>query len=145
MPIECEIIPPLNATCQDHRVLGEAIERWLESDMWSKNEGPRSGIVEWLDKAALQDLLGGEPPRPLIIRMIERLHLHNDSSNSREKNQEIIAVLRHDLGNNFNKSSVPFRLQESGFDRKNAIENLRIWIQPILVSDIIIDGVSWTS
>jgi hypothetical protein len=127
MPVMCELHPRRDATPEQLKELGKAIEDWARRELGGE------GILCSIDAAGLASLLGGEPPNPLGVQGMQ----HNRGINWEK--------IQQDLGSLVSDRSLRFTLRdEAGWPRSAVIENLRQAIPAELVEDILINNVSWT-
>jgi hypothetical protein len=149
-----EVFPRQDATPEQLKRLGAGLTEW------SSRTG-KSGGANWIDRAALDDLLAGELPQPFVLRVLTEMKGGKSSSGpqallaaparmttrqlrealhqARETYPELARLLPQ-----ADSRTVPFGLARgSRVDRSQIIANLRRYISPDLVEEILIDGRSW--
>jgi hypothetical protein len=73
MTLHGELIPRQNATPEDLKALGAAIQAWFMG--FQRQRAEAGEVVDgWLDDDAVGDLLQGELPQPLAARCLRLLH-----------------------------------------------------------------------
>jgi hypothetical protein len=126
MPVNCELHPRQDATPEQLKELGKALEDWTRRELSGE------GVLYSMDPEGLASLLRGEPPNPLGVQVMQ-----HKQGVSWEK-------ILQDLGPSVSDRSLRFSVKDvTSWPRASIIENLRQAISVDLVEDILIDGVSW--
>lgn len=154
----CEVFPKRSLGPQEFKELGAAIVSWCDAEQ-------ELGIRALGGGRAVDDLLEGEPPQALAMRMshspemteqshriveaaggIENLSLeeelklqYKEHPSSREK----VHKIQTELGEAASSSGFPLAIGPRSIGRQRAIEGLRRHIPANLVEELRVDGISW--
>ncbi|SRR6266540_443791 len=127
MPVVCELQPRQDATPEQLKMLGKALEGWAH------RERGNEGVLCWIDQEGLDSLLSGEPPNPLGLRAKQ----HNEGVSWEQ--------IRQGLGPVASDRSLRFTVKDDPHCTRDMVnESLRQVIPAELVEDILIDDISWT-
>lgn len=118
MTMNGEIIPRNDLTPTDFRRLGQAITSWAESPG-----------VEWYHIDAVEDLLRGELPSAMTLKLFRRYNGLDAAGTPGFQGKEHV---------------VSFEARDNIADRLIVQKRLRESIPTELVQDITVDGCSWT-
>jgi hypothetical protein len=136
MALLCEIIPRRNATAGQLKRLGLALDRWYG------RETGGDGIAHYIDYWALQDLLNGELPQPVALRLSTTSHARDPWGHMRPR--LTVEQLRTAFPEHALKRTLYLKVWGGdGFSRQRTIESLRRDIPHDLVEDILVEGRSW--
>ncbi len=140
MTLHGELMPRLDATPDELKALGAAIQAWFAAFQRQRAEAG-DDIDGWLDEDAVGDLLHGELPQRLVARCLRVMHgitvreLISRLSDARE---------RHPL---VRRSLPPPEARSVGFGfslcqeaRDDLLASLRDRLPPDLLYEISIDG-----
>lgn len=133
MSLLCEVIPRGDSTPQQLRALGGAIRCWYE------RERGGSGLANYVDTFALDDLLAGELPQPFALRFSTVAHPLDSFGRQRPK----LTVEELRAACPAVAVSRTLFLKVWGSSRDRTIVSLRRSIPAELVEDVLIEGASW--
>jgi hypothetical protein len=125
MPVICELWPRHDATPEELKQLGEALEGWARCELGK-------GVLYSIDAKGVASLLSGEPPDPLALQV--KAHHHEIPLNR----------IRQDLGALARDRSVRFAVKDGPHVTfLMVVKSLRQAIPVELVEDIRVGEISW--
>ncbi len=144
MPIDCEVVPPRDATPAQLKALGSALLRWYVE------ECRVSGLAHSVDTEALVELLNGRLPAPRVPRpsfagvpaaLVAPLP-NAGYLNGYEMRAPAVEQLRQALAE-ARRPAALLQVRDANYDRAQTIASLRRHIGESLVHNLIVDGRSW--
>jgi hypothetical protein len=146
MAIECEVWPKQDATPEQLKALGSALQRWFAAFLQELAAAGRD-VEGWMDPDAVRDLLTGELPQPIALRFVaEQQHPGQSARELRDaldRAREMFPRVRRSLPP-ADARTVPFGFSLDGTqDLGQLVASLRRHIPAELVEDLFVGGQGW--